>query len=157
MGLGGVATTLTKTYRVNASWDRVQLKGRLIVICFDANRQRNASVATAEARLVTALKIACARVRVADLPEGPRGAEGWGPDDYLASEGAEALLAVLSRAVEGDPLEEDYGPGSRKGYGRGGKAPGRRAVPGCRHRRWRARALERGTQARGTQSGQAAL
>jgi hypothetical protein len=108
VGLGGVRTTLDRKNRarLNNSWESTPLEGRLIIVLFDANRRTNPEVATAEARLVTALQDdGRARVRLADLPRGPRGKESWGPDDFLATHGREALLSVLAESVAGDPLE----------------------------------------------------
>ena len=104
-GLGGVATTLDKHTRLNRSWDRFNLENRLVIVCFDANRRSKPPVAQAEARLVQALQLAGARVRVANLPRGPRDKEEWGPDDFIAANGADALLKVLAGAALGDPLE----------------------------------------------------
>jgi DNA polymerase-1 len=106
VGLGGTGTTLTKTHdRLNASWDALDLEDRVVIVLFDANRRNNPSVARDEARLVVALQHdGGARVRIADLPRGPRGREAWGPDDFLKERGPDALLKVLSDAVHGDPL-----------------------------------------------------
>ncbi len=106
VGLGGVATTLDKKGHLNGSWDAVDLEGRLVIVLFDANRRGNPDVASAEARLAVALQSnGRAHVRIADLPRGPRGKEGWGPDDFLAAHGSDALLSVIAQAVPGDPLE----------------------------------------------------
>jgi DNA polymerase-1 len=104
VGLGGTATTLTKDHRLNGSWDALDLERRVVVILFDGNRRTNHNVARDEARLAIALQHAGAQVRVADLPEGPRGNAGWGPDDCLAAKGADALVAVVAQAMPADPL-----------------------------------------------------
>lgn len=106
VGLGGTGTTLTKEHRrLNGSWDALDLDARLVVVLFDANRRTNGNVARDEARLVEALEGHARLVRLAELPEGPRGREGWGPDDFLFAKGVEALVAVVSQAVPAHPID----------------------------------------------------
>lgn len=104
VGLGGVATTLRSDGRLNDSWHRVELDDRLVIICFDTNRQSNPAVAQAEARLAIALQQEGARVRVADLPK-IKGYPGAGPDDFIKINGAQALLDILASAVPANPLD----------------------------------------------------
>ena len=106
IGLGGVATTLTKDYKLNASWQNLALVRRTVFIVFDANRQNNIEVARAEARLVAALEAAGARVRVVALPLREDGTD-QGPDDFLAGcdRDEKALRALIVEAVSGNPVE----------------------------------------------------
>lgn len=101
VGLGGVATCLAKDGQLNASWSRVHLKGRAVVILFD-NDLDNPAVASALHRLACALKTAGAVVTVAMLP---RGATKMGPDDYLVAHGEDALKAIIDAAVPALPAE----------------------------------------------------
>jgi hypothetical protein len=105
VGLGGTGTTLFKDSgggrRLNSSWSVMSLRGRVIVVVFDANRIRNLSVLRDEARLVHALTGAGAEVRVAQLPPDP--GPDAGPDDFLARAGSDALREVISAAVAGSP------------------------------------------------------
>lgn len=101
VGLGGVATCLTKDGELNESWSRVHLKDRSVVILFD-NDLHKPAVAWALDRLARALKAAGAVVTMAMLP---RGAMKMGPDDYLVAYGKDALKAVLDAAVPALPVE----------------------------------------------------
>ena len=101
VGLGGVATCLTKDGELNESWSRVHLKDRSVVLLFD-NDLDNPAVASALHRLARALKAAGAAVIVAILP---RGATKMGPDDYLVAHGEDALKAVIDAAVPALPAE----------------------------------------------------
>lgn len=103
IGLGGVATTLTKDHQLNKSWRSVSVRGRTVYVVFDAGRALNVEVARAEARLVLALEAAGAKVFVVAVPLLDGGDRG--PDDFLAAQGPEALRALIGGAVRGDPVE----------------------------------------------------
>ena len=103
VGLGGTGTTLTtsgSTRRLNDSWSRLNLENRQLVVLFDGNRATNTAVARDEARLTIALERAGATVLIARLPDG---VGDVGPDDFLASEGREALEKVLESAIPAEP------------------------------------------------------
>ncbi|WP_437723630.1 DNA polymerase [Sorangium sp. So ce861] len=107
IALGGTSTTLATKGGdrcLNASWDKIDLQGREVVLVFDSGRATNPSVARDEARLVWAVEKAGAKVRVAALPPKPNGKD-QGPDDFLASQGAAALQAVIDVAVPANPVE----------------------------------------------------
>lgn len=101
VGLGGVATCLTKGGELNDSWSGVQLKDRAVVLLFD-NDLHKPAVAWALDRLARAVKAAGALVSVAMLPSG---ATKMGADDYLAAHGEDALKAVIEAAVPALPAE----------------------------------------------------
>jgi DNA polymerase-1 len=107
VGLGGVSTTLENdhtTKKLNSSWSVVPLKGRKVVVVFDAGRNTNAAVARAEARLALALERAGAKVFVAELPPDPEG-EDWGPDDFIKTYGSAELRKVLNAARPANPID----------------------------------------------------
>lgn len=105
IGLGGVNTTLVKGRRgpeFNESWPSVA--GLRVIILFDANRRTNVQVAAAEVRLAQALEGAgAAEVCSVEIPFGPDG-EDWGPDDYLAARGVDALAKLVTNAVATNPI-----------------------------------------------------
>ncbi len=106
VGLGGVDTTLvqgTAEPTLAPTWDTVQVRGRRVVVLFDAGRRLNPRVARAEARLVIALERAGADVVVAELPLRG-GAHDQGPDDFLAAQGLDALRPVIEAARVADPV-----------------------------------------------------
>jgi DNA polymerase-1 len=106
VGLGGTPTTLTTgddPRRLNDSWKRIVVKDREVVILFDSNRAANANVARDEGALAHALELDGATVKIAALPLSPSN-KSWGPDDFLASCGAEALKEVIARAFPADPV-----------------------------------------------------
>jgi DNA polymerase I-like protein with 3'-5' exonuclease and polymerase domains len=116
VGLGGVATTLTKDGKLNDSWKDVAVFHRDVFIVFDANRQNNVAVARAEARLVLSLETAGARVQVVALPLLDGGGD-QGPDDFLAAHDHDAapLFALIAAALPGDPVERAKGVSDKVG------------------------------------------
>jgi DNA polymerase-1 len=106
VGLGGTSTTLTTgddPRRLNDSWKRIAVKDREFVILFDSNRMTNANVAHDERALAHALELGGATVKIAVLPASPTD-KSWGPDDFLAARGAEALREVIEHAFVADPI-----------------------------------------------------
>ena len=106
VGLGGTPTTLTTgddPRRLNESWGRIPVKDREFVILFDSNRTTNPGVAHDESALAYALELDGAKVKIAALPPSPTN-KSWGPDDFLAARGAEALKEVIARAFPADPV-----------------------------------------------------
>jgi DNA polymerase-1 len=106
VGLGGTSTTLTTgedPRRLNDSWKRIAVKDREFVILFDSNRMTNANVAHDERALAHALELGGATVKIAVLPASPTD-KSWGPDDFLAAHGAEALKEVIEHAFVADPI-----------------------------------------------------
>jgi putative DNA primase/helicase len=85
-----------------ADIDRVTWKDREVCIVFDSDAAENASVRQAERELAGILGARGAKVRVVRLPELDDVAK-TGLDDFLASEGAEALAALLDGAPEAVP------------------------------------------------------
>lgn len=113
IGLGGVSTGHDKAVWKDGRGKlvlhsyllkRVKWKGRKAVIIFDANRAYNPGVAYGEAMLAEALRAAGAIVLVAELPLCDNGADR-GPDDFLASEGAEAVKKLIDAAIDPAPLK----------------------------------------------------
>jgi DNA polymerase-1 len=106
VGLGGTPTTLTTgddPRRLNDSWKRIAVKDREFVILFDSNRMTNAGVAHDERALAHALELGGGSVKIAALPPSPTD-KSWGPDDFLAACGAEALKEVIEHAFVADPI-----------------------------------------------------
>ncbi|MFO0675338.1 MAG: DNA polymerase [Polyangiaceae bacterium] len=107
IGLGGTGTTLTTAHsadeerRLNQHWT-VRTGNRRVTVLFDANASTNPNVARDQARLAQALERAGADVFMAKLPQSPTG-EAWGPDDFLASHGPQALRSVLEGALPASP------------------------------------------------------
>ena len=79
-------------------WEDIELKGRLIVICFDADARDNANVARAMARLGKWLESRRAAQVVYVLPPLlPNGTQHKGVDDFFAAGGTtEALHAAMA-------------------------------------------------------------
>jgi DNA polymerase I-like protein with 3'-5' exonuclease and polymerase domains len=106
IALGGTPTTLTKDEdprRLNDTWKRLPVKDRPFVVLFDSDRGTNPSVARDEGVLAHALELAGANVTIAPLPPNPSG-EPWGPDDFLAARGTQALKEVVENAYPADPV-----------------------------------------------------
>ena len=99
VGLGGVATCLTKDGLLNDSWQKVSLAGRDVILLFD-NDIGKPQVCIALHRLALALERGGAVVRYAALPPS---ATKVGPDDFLAAHGALALKALLDAAEPANP------------------------------------------------------
>ncbi len=107
VGLGGTGTTLAAkagARELHESWRLVPPIGKAVVVLFDSNRQTNVNVARDEARLALAAARAGGQVKVAALPRAADGAD-WGPDDFLAALGKNALAKVLEEALPADPAE----------------------------------------------------
>ncbi len=102
IGLGGVATTHAAG-ALGAGWEALDLRGRTVVILFDANRSKRPAVAHAEAQISRALRAAGAEVRIARLDLLDEGGEA-GPDDLIARLGADMVRSAVEDAVSGDPL-----------------------------------------------------
>jgi hypothetical protein len=75
--------------------DRIGLTGREAIICFDANRDSNRNVHTAEFKFASELHSRGARVKVACVPAGP-GVNG--PDDLVGRRGDDAAFEVIENA-----------------------------------------------------------
>lgn len=113
IGLGGVSAgghdadrwRTKRELRVHPDLDRrVALKGRKVLIVYDAGRASNPQVALGEARLAGALRSAGAIVSVASLPFGEDGCD-QGPDDFVAKRGKDAFALLRQQAVPADPIE----------------------------------------------------
>jgi hypothetical protein len=76
-------------------FDRIDWKGRDVIIGFDSNTKTNPKVQAARRALAKELGGRGARVRIMDLPaeEGVNG-----PDDYIAKHGDKQLLGLVDRA-----------------------------------------------------------
>lgn len=77
--------------------DRINWKGRNVVIAYDSDATKNAEVHRAEEALAGELVKRGASVRVARIPEGPEG-EKQGLDDLLVNTARNSLLQVLKLA-----------------------------------------------------------
>ena len=102
-GLGGVATTLDKHTRLNRSWDWFDLLRTALSSC--ASTPTCAASPRWHKPKLASCKLSSSRghVSASRLPRGPRDKEEWGPDDFIAANGADALLKVLAGAALGDP------------------------------------------------------
>jgi hypothetical protein len=105
IGLGGVDAG---AFQKGTRDLHVELKpyirpGRRINIVFDGGRVHKLGVARAEARLAAGLRAAGADVWLVELaPVGDN--RDPGPDDFLVANGADALRALVAKAVPSDPL-----------------------------------------------------
>ncbi|HEX9507329.1 MAG TPA: DUF3854 domain-containing protein, partial [Myxococcales bacterium] len=82
---------------------RVLLRDRKFVFVFDAGRATNPMVAYGEALNAIASRSAGAIVYSVALPPRPDGGD-WGPDDFLHSEGSQALQNLIAVADPADPI-----------------------------------------------------
>jgi len=112
IGLGGIKTGHdTKAWeehrmlRLHGEFERVALKGRRVVVYFDAGLRNNPDVVEGASRMAFALQQAGANVFLTCPPPKKNG-EDRGPDDYLVAEdgGEEATRKILDRAPVADPL-----------------------------------------------------
>jgi len=76
-------------------WDHIDMKGRTVVIAFDANAAANASVQAARRALSRELTQRGATVRIINLPVE---AGVNGPDDYIGKHGPESFFALIDHA-----------------------------------------------------------
>jgi putative DNA primase/helicase len=123
IGLGGVLAGATDKavldslgeVAISRELNRVNWKGRVAYVVFDAGITDNPMVAMGAARLATALKQAGADVRFVIMPfyhpqeSDPEAGRIWsrsdqGPDDFLARNGVEAFQALVETAVPADPV-----------------------------------------------------
>ncbi len=83
---------------------RIAWAGRVAIIIFDSDKQRNASIGAAEQALARELKSRGAAVRTVDLPDLPQ-LDKTGADDYLAhgDGGPERMAALLDGARPVEP------------------------------------------------------
>jgi P4 family phage/plasmid primase-like protien len=93
-------------------WEDIPLKGREIVLCFDADARKNPNVARAMVRLGRWLRSkGAARVAFLIVPHEVGGVPVKGADDYLAAGGTiEALLAAATTQAPSTeaPLEDGF-------------------------------------------------
>lgn len=103
--------------RLRLSWE-----GRPVTLLSDSDRQSNRGVLRTEQLVAQCFENSHAQVFVAQLPHRDDGAK-WGPDDFLAQKGKEALWAVL--AQKKPAREVHFPPGgvfSREGFTDSGNA-----------------------------------
>ena len=111
IGLSGVETghdlaawQTSKLPRLHAELlARVVWTGRRVTVVFDAGRANNPRVAHGEARICAALRSAGAVPYVAAVPLAD--GKDQGPDDFLRTQGAEALQEVLTAAQLAHPID----------------------------------------------------
>ncbi|MEO7037378.1 MAG: DUF3854 domain-containing protein [Polyangiaceae bacterium] len=105
VGLGGVDAGLLvpQTMELQTLTKHFIKKGHVVYLLMDAGRATNARVASAEARLSTALRSHGCEVRLVGLPL--RDGQDQGPDDFLAEHGASALQPLIADSESGDPVE----------------------------------------------------
>lgn len=77
--------------------------GRRVYVVFDGGRVHKLGVARAEARLAAGLRAAGADVWLVELPPVGDNRDP-GPDDFLVAHGADALRALVAKAVPSDPI-----------------------------------------------------
>jgi putative DNA primase/helicase len=115
VGLVGVwGWKATKSERLITALDRVDWKGRFVVIVFDSDMARNKNVQDAAKLLAAALRAGGATVRIPRLPDGPPDEQGnptkMGLDDFLVAHGAEALKKLLNDDESKEPESLDDVP-----------------------------------------------
>lgn len=76
---------------------RINWEGRKVFLLLDSNRRNKSGVLRGEKLLARCLEAAGAVVFVAQLLPQDDGAD-WGPDDFIAAKGAQALRGVLEAA-----------------------------------------------------------
>lgn len=87
--------------------DRTKWKGRPVYICYDSDAQVNNKIQAAEARLAMELsQKRRAHVFLIRLPNAPGGAK-VGVDDFIVSEGEDALFDLLDRARDMLPMDKE--------------------------------------------------
>jgi P4 family phage/plasmid primase-like protien len=87
-------------------WEDVPLKGRRVIVCFDADAATNSNVARAMARLGKWLKSKAAEPRFVVVPAEISGTATKGADDYLAAGGT--LDGLLSVATTSPPDPQSF-------------------------------------------------
>lgn len=89
-------------------WEDVPLKGRKVVVCFDADARTNMNVLRAMVRLGRWLKSKDAgRVRYLIVPAEVNGTKVKGADDYLAAGGTLAGLEAVATTIEPNTVTAD--------------------------------------------------
>jgi hypothetical protein len=99
IGVWNMATPKTKGTVPLACWQHVRLKGRRVIIVFDADARTNPDVQEALRRAVKMLEGLGAIVLVVYLPE-VNGDGKAGVDDYLAADGTVAELRIMAGTYE---------------------------------------------------------
>lgn len=90
------------------AWEDVLIKGREVIICFDADAQSNLNVLRAMLRLGRWLKSKDAgKVRYLIVPSDVNGTAVKGADDYLAAGGNLGGLLAAATTTEPDPNRGD--------------------------------------------------
>lgn len=86
-------------------------EGRTVYIIFDSNRETKTSVRSAERRLARCLEKAGAQVFIVELPHNDKETDPkkkeWGPDDFIAAKGKDALSLLIETAR---PAKEVHQP-----------------------------------------------
>jgi len=99
IGLGGVFNFMDGD-KLLPDLEQFRLKGRTVYICFDSDAEQNVNIQTAEGRLSTELsQVRKADVFLARLPK-LKGQDKTGLDDFIASEGEDAIYEVLQKAPQ---------------------------------------------------------
>ena len=93
IGVWNFAVANTKSRVLLPDFDRIALKGREVVVCYDSDVMVKGPVQTALSRLVARLMEAGADVKVVYLPD-PDG-RGVGLDDYMAAGGTHTELELM--------------------------------------------------------------
>lgn len=89
-------------------WEDVALKGREIILCFDADAKTNMNVARAMVRLGRWLKSKGAKtVRYLIVPNEINGTRTKGVDDYFAAGGTIEVLEAVATTIEPDTETAD--------------------------------------------------
>jgi P4 family phage/plasmid primase-like protien len=106
IGLTGVFNWRSKAGTL-PEWEDVPLKGRELVVCFDADAVDKPNVLRAMVRLGRWLKSKGAKVRFLIVPAEVNGTRVKGADDYLAAGGTLDGLLEAATATEPEPEKSD--------------------------------------------------
>jgi hypothetical protein len=106
IGLGGVYNWMSKKYEFafHPDLEDITWKGREVTLLFDSDAATNPDVVKAQNLLAKELLNRGAKPRIASLPHGKADSNGkrakQGLDDFLVSQGVEALKRVINDAPE---------------------------------------------------------
>ena len=106
IGLTGVYNWRT-THGSLGDWEDIPLKGRIVVVCFDADAATNLNVLRAMGRIGRWLKSKGALPQYLIVPSEAGGKDVKGVDDYFAAGGSLGVLQALTSTREPDTISAD--------------------------------------------------